>query len=360
MNLPAVIFAAAVAAAISCGVQPLLIRLLRRHAVLDAPNHRSSHRTATPRGGGIAVVAGVAAGLGAATWLGVTVPGACWFGLVGFAVIGLLEDLRGMSVTARLAAQLALGLLIVLLVVDDPGGRVALGVAGMVVAAVLLVAYTNAYNFMDGLNGISALNTIVVCVAYGVIATSLGAGGIVVVAAATAAAAAGFLPWNAPRARVFLGDVGSYALGATLGLLGVACFLAGAPLELCAAPLSVYVADTAWTLVRRVARRQRWYEAHREHAYQRLTDAGLGHLESAAVTVVAAVLVTLLAQRAVALPPLWRLAVDGGAVALLAVYLALPTVMRSRPEVERVEQVERVEPPDIVPGVLADQRGVAS
>ncbi|MGH3345170.1 MAG: hypothetical protein ACRDPK_20330, partial [Carbonactinosporaceae bacterium] len=182
MNVPAVILAAAVAAAVSCGVQPLLIRLLRRHAVLDAPSQRSSHRTATPRGGGMAVVVGVAAGLGAATWLGVAVPGACWFGLVGFAVLGLLEDLRGVSVAARLVAQLALGLLIVLLVVDDPGGRVAIGVAGIVVAAVLLVGYTNAYNFMDGLNGISALNAIVVCAAYGVIAASLGAGGIVVVA----------------------------------------------------------------------------------------------------------------------------------------------------------------------------------
>ncbi|MGH3344191.1 MAG: hypothetical protein ACRDPK_15245, partial [Carbonactinosporaceae bacterium] len=140
-----------------------------------------------------------------------------------------------------------------------------------------------------------------------------------------------------------------------LGLLGVACFLAGAPLELCAAPLSVYVADTAWTLLRRVARRQRWYEAHREHAYQRLTDVGLGHLESAAVTVVTAVLVTLLAQHAVALPPLSRFVVDAGAVTLLTLYLALPTVLRSRVGVERAE---RAAPQDLVPGVLVDQREV--
>lgn len=320
--------AAAVAAGVlSCLAQPALISLLRRHAVLDTPNHRSSHSTAMPRGGGMAVMAGVMAGLAVASWQGLDVPSAFWLGLIGFALLGLVEDVRGASVEARLLGQLATGYVTALLVLRHTSGGIAVAwVLGVFAAAVLLVACTNAFNFMDGVNGMSALNALVAAGAYGLIASQLEAPAVVALAAATGAAAAGFLPWNVPRARVFLGDVGSYGLGAALGLLCLSCLVVGAPPELCVAPLSFYAADTAWTLFRRIRRGERWYEAHREFVYQRLADAGLGHLGAAAVAAFGATAVILLAQQAVSLPLAWRLAADAGLLALPVLYVALPAL----------------------------------
>ncbi|MFZ8877402.1 MAG: glycosyl transferase, partial [Ilumatobacteraceae bacterium] len=94
---------------------------------------------------------------------------------------------------------------------------------------------------------------------------------------ACAAAAAAFAPWNAPRARMFLGDIGSYFLGFLLAATALAAVISGAPVLLVAAPFSLYVLDTATTLVRRIRRGVRITDAHREHAFQRLVSSGRSH-----------------------------------------------------------------------------------
>ena len=295
-----------------------VLPLLRRRA-LDLPTDRSSHSVPTPRGGGIGVVVGLVVGC---------VAGAAWgdppdwwvvVAAVAFGTLGLTEDLRGLSIRVRLVAQLAVGL----------GVGVGLVLAGhhpalVLVAAVLLVVLINTYNFMDGINGISALSAVVAAGWYAHLASDADARGLMIAAGALAGAAVGFLPWNLVRARVFLGDCGSYALGGGVGALGFALWLEEASVVAAAAPLLIYLADVGWTLVWRVARREAWYEAHRQHVYQRLADV-VGHVRA---SLVVAGLSALLCLAVVVLddqPVGWLVVVD---VVIVAGYLGIGRLVR--------------------------------
>jgi UDP-N-acetylmuramyl pentapeptide phosphotransferase/UDP-N-acetylglucosamine-1-phosphate transferase len=141
---------------------------------------------------------------------------------------------------------------------------------------------------------------------------------------ATAIGACAFLPWNALRARVFLGDVGSYSLGAALAVLAACAVLHGIPVEAAAGPVALYLADTVWTLQRRIRRGERWLEAHRTHVYQRWCDAGLSHQEVTILTVGATVLLCLLGMASLFSSPLARMAADLAGLGLLAAYLCSP------------------------------------
>ena len=112
--------------------------------------------------------------------------------------------------------------------------------------------------------------------------------------AAVAAGALAFLPWNAVRARVFLGDAGSYGLGLALALLAAQAVVRHVPLEAALAPLALYLADTGWTLQRRVRAGERIFEAHRTHTYQRLCDVGWSHQRVTLATTAVTVAVCLL------------------------------------------------------------------
>jgi UDP-N-acetylmuramyl pentapeptide phosphotransferase/UDP-N-acetylglucosamine-1-phosphate transferase len=137
----------------------------------------------------------------------------------------------------------------------------------------------------------------------------------------------GFLPFNFPRARVFLGDSGSYFLGSMIAIAVLVALEAGAPLPAVAAPLVLYLADTSVTLLRRVRRGERWWEPHREHVYQRLANGPLGHT---ATTAIVAAMTGLLGA-------LGLLTIDGGVAATVLVaavaaivvpaYLALPALL---------------------------------
>jgi UDP-N-acetylmuramyl pentapeptide phosphotransferase/UDP-N-acetylglucosamine-1-phosphate transferase len=289
-----------------------------RRRPLDVPSARSSHTVPTPRGGGVGVVAGLAVGCAVGSALGH--PPGWWVVVAAIALgmLGLAEDLHGLSVRVRLLAQLAVGLAVVAglaMTERDP--------VWVVVAALLLVVLVNAYNFMDGINGISSLSAVIAAGWYAHLASNAEAGSLMVAGVALAGAAAGFLPWNLPRARVFLGDCGSYALGGGVGLLGLAVWLEGASVLAAVAPVLVYLTDVGWTLVWRVARREPWYEAHRQHVYQRLADA-VGHLRaSLAVATLSAVLclsVVVLDSRSL----VWLLLVD---VVVVCAYLGTGTVL---------------------------------
>ncbi|MFC5379514.1 UDP-phosphate glycosyltransferase [Aquipuribacter nitratireducens] len=314
------------AAVVTAALCPLLPGLLRRAHLLDAPGDRSSHTVPTPRGGGLAVLAGAVVAAVAALALGPAVPvlAGGWvpaLAAVGVAagLIGLVDDARGLPPGLRAVLQLLVGTGAGLLVVALDG----VSWVWVPVAAVALAAYVNAVNFMDGLNTVTGLHAVVTGVAFavmGVVADATGPAdtewllpaGLVV-----AGVGLGFLPFNGLSggpARLFLGDVGSYGLGAMIAFLAGAGFLTGLPLEMALAPLVVWLADTAHTLVLRMAAGERWYLPHRTHAYQRLTDAGWSHRQvgvaAAGATALAAVVATLVAQDAL----VWRLV---GAVALV-------------------------------------------
>lgn len=297
-----------------------VLPLLRRAQVMDVPNARSSHAAPTPRGGGIAVIVALLAASLVGTWLGLVWEPVALFAVVAFAALGMVDDLRGLDVSVRLLVQL---LMAVVVAVEVLGVEPLLaGVAGVAIATVWLVGYTNAFNFMDGVNGISALNAVLAGGWYTYLGVTRDVDVLVALGSAVVGAALGFLPWNAPRARVFLGDVGSYGLGLTLGLLALLAWAAGVHLLIAIAPLTVYLADTSWALVRRVLGSRPWHEAHREHVYQRLTDYGWSHLAAASAVALVGGVVSLALNASYG--PIGGVAV---ALALVLFYLSLPSLL---------------------------------
>lgn len=302
-------------------LQPLVLRAMTAASVIDRPCERSSHTAPTPRGGGLAVAAAAGAGL-----LVAGAPVAVVVALLLFAVIGLVEDLRGLSIRTRLVLQGGAGAVAgVLLVPGPPVGPVAAMV--VLVVAVWLAGYANAFNFMDGVNGISAVHAGLAGVVYAIVGLGYGVPGLAVAGAVTAAAAATFLPWNAGRARIFLGDVGSYGLGGLLGAVATYAVVRGVPVEAVLAPLALYLADTGWTLARRWYQGEVWYRAHRSHAYQRLTRLGWSHQRVTAATAAVSATVCAIGLAAAGSGLATRVALDALALAVLAGYLAAPAVL---------------------------------
>jgi UDP-GlcNAc:undecaprenyl-phosphate GlcNAc-1-phosphate transferase len=196
---------------------------------------------------------------------------------------------------------------------------------------------------MDGVNGISGAHAVIAGVAYACFGQWRQDPFLVAMGLAVAVAALAFLPWNAVRARVFLGDVGSYALGAALAVLAVTAVIQGVPPEAALGPLALYVADTAWTLQRRVRAGERWTQAHRTHTYQRWCDVGWTHPEVTLVTAATTILLSLLGAVSLTGDPALRLGSDLAALAVLAVYLRSPSLF-GHPGLG--PQPGRSEPPD--------------
>lgn len=249
-----------------------LIGWLRRRAIMDIPNDRSSHVETTPRGGGIATTAGILLGL--AIWLTLRPDAAMLLPMLGMAVLAIvswLDDRRGgLPVGIRLGAQaVCVGLVLAMIPVE---ATLAQGLVPVwLERAVLLIAwlwFTNLFNFMDGINGISGVEMI--AVGLGAMAVALLQQDSTVMAAGliVAAAAVGFLPWNwGARAKVFLGDVGSVPVGYLLGALLLFLALDGAWAAALILPMFYWV-DATYTLLRRLLRGEKIWQAHRSHFYQ--------------------------------------------------------------------------------------------
>lgn len=314
---------AAVALAVTTCSMPLVTLALRRFHVVDVPNERSSHQTPTARGGGVAVAAGMVTGAvvaqptGDVTW---TVVGVS----LAFATVGLIDDVVGIDALMRLAVQLTGSVAVAFALVDRSGASRA---ALVLLVAIWIAGFVNSFNFMDGVNGISALTAIAMGATWWALGGELDAPFVSAGGAALVGAALAFLPWNVPRAYVFLGDVGSYAVGAWLALLAVVAWDEGLQWWLAIWPASIYVADTASTAVRRVFRGDRWYESHRSHVYQRLVDLGWPHVASALFAATCTGLIGVMAYLVTAghLPEApAALAV----VAIVLVYLCSPWALR--------------------------------
>lgn len=318
MNL----LAPVVCALVATGVQPFVIGFLRRSAVLDVPGHRSSHTAPTPRGGGLAVGLGLLAGLSVvalSTWFPLAVA------LIVFAAVGLAEDLYGISVGVRLLLQLGTGAVVGLLLVHGASGGGWLLVAAL---AVWVTGFANAFNFMDGVNGISGAHAVLGGLAFAAIGSLSRDPTLVVAALVVAAGGLAFLPWNAVRAKVFLGDVGSYGLGAFLAVLAAHTLLRGLPVEAVLGPFALYLADTSTTLVRRIHRGASFLQPHREHTYQRLGDLGWSHTAVTVLTTGVSAAVAALGLVSIGGTPAQRAAADAVALALLVAYLAAPALLQ--------------------------------
>jgi len=270
---------AAGVAALSFALAALLVRRFHAAGIIDEIGDRSSHTQPTPRGGGLGFVVAATVAWIAATLMIVGVDARMLLGVAGagmaVAVIGFLDDLRGVPAIVRLIVHLGAAALGVW-AVEVPAPLLACGPIGWIGLAALVVAvawFVNAFNFMDGTDGVAATHGIA---AAGLIALSLGRAGDeqaapFMLALGLVASLVGFLPLNWPKARIFMGDVGSGWLGLMVALILVAAWRVEPNVAFAGlAWLSPFVMDPTVCLVRRALRGERVWQAHRSHAFQNL------------------------------------------------------------------------------------------
>ena len=263
----------------------LVRRLALANQLLDVPNYRSSHLTPTPSGGGIAIVV---------CWL----TGSILAGLVdiidwqllisilpsalAIASVSLVDDKIGVAAGPRMLVHLvSAGWFIAvndgiptfdLSLLDDAPLMMA------VVCAIGLVWLTNLYNFMDGIDGIAGVQAVLYNVAMSIFSFIAGAQDVATLSAILAASCAGFLIWNWPPARIFMGDTGSSCLGFVMGAMAIYVSInTEIPIWTWIILLGVFLVDATVTLIRRIVSGQRWYEAHRSHTYQILSRRWNSH-----------------------------------------------------------------------------------
>ncbi len=275
----------------------LVRRLALRHGVLDHPTDRSSHVAVTPRGGGVGLVLAV---LAMSVWRATrpfdwTVP-LLLLGTALVAAVGWVDDRRGLGVRTRLGVHVATAMLL--------GGVAASGVAPPVVAVLVFswwtfwtVSSVNLVNFMDGINGLVASQIAIFAFSLALFPSS--ATPVPLLAIVIGAACVGFLPWNFPRARIFLGDAGSGGLGYLVPCLALLASRGG-DVDIVRAhlPLVPLFGDATWTILRRWRNGERLTEAHRSHLYQRLANGGMGHTAVTLLYAAAAVAGALAAHAA--------------------------------------------------------------
>lgn len=254
---------------------PILVRFAIGRNLLDVPNARSSHEIPTPRLGGIAVVLGVWA---VSPFLGGGLP--LLIAATAAGAVGLLDDLVDLPFWVKALGQAVVAFC--LLFLAPPALLEAAGPMwplALLFCVLWVTAVVNAYNFMDGIDGIAGGTAILNALfLVPLLASSSGlAAGLVALAAATA----GFLSWNLSPARIFLGDSGSHFVGFFLGAAALYSEpVGGSPVAafvVAAVVFTPFLFDTAFTLLRRARARKNVFSAHREHIYQRITPDPAKH-----------------------------------------------------------------------------------
>lgn len=277
-----------VAFGVSVLATPIVRALTVRARLLDLPNARSSHAVPTPRTGGLAIVLGLVAAVAVTRHVDAQL-GYLMAGSIAMSLLGFVDDVRGLSSVLRLLAQIAAAIALVagagLRVdrLDLPFGDVSLGVAAAALTVIWMVGVINAYNFMDGINGLAGAQGLIAGATLALLAHRHGDAGAALLLWSLAGACAGFLPWNLPSGSIFMGDVGSAMVGMTFAAAIVRVAASSGSFVAAALPLAPFLLDTTITLARRVWRRERVLAAHRSHFYQRLVAAGYSHAAGTAV-----------------------------------------------------------------------------
>lgn len=330
-------------------VKPLLVRL----GVMDVPNERSSHTRPVLRGLGLATLIAMAGGYGYGLIVAPSEPsggqmlGAIALAAVASGVLGIAEDVRGVTVAARSAALLAIGAVSGVLIVNSGWltGRTFLSTSGtntalgypvvvdwliVVYAVLFLSSYINVANFMDGLNGVSGFHGVIAGLTFAAIGhfegiTWLGIAGVVL-----AAGFLGFLPFNLRAPGAFLGDVGSYLLGGATAVTSLAALMAGVPILATIGPMIIYFGDVGVTLVKRMRKGYKWDEPHKEHVYQRIQQLGYSHVTASAITASFTALASLLGLASLFVGGGGQLVLLGAGLVTLGVYLKMPQLLRER------------------------------
>jgi Fuc2NAc and GlcNAc transferase len=289
LNKIAIFLFVGVATALVAWVATGFVRSLAiRHAILDVPNSRSSHQSPVPRGGGLAIVLvflGALLCLTASHVLNPVLFAAFSIGSSAVAIVGYADDLRPLSSRFRFCVHIGASAVFVVILVAFCQKKscfpstLALWMGGGILVF-LLSSAVNLFNFMDGIDGIAGSEAVYFAGAGAWLNWYvMGDSGLTLAMLCLASATAGFLVWNMPPARIFMGDVGSGFLGFMLAAISIVTSqMSAIPAQVWPILGGVFLADASITLLRRFARGDRWFEAHRTHAYQHLAVRWRGHL----------------------------------------------------------------------------------
>ena len=286
MSLPASLAVVAATAALAAALIVLLWPLLLRYA-LARPSARGLHETPTPQGGGGAIMIAIVAVASAVVALGGLPPGetvalaVALASAIGLAILGAIDDIRPLPAAPRFLAQFALvGLVVAILPTERLFPGLLPGPAQIALTLLAGVWFVNLVNFMDGMDWMTVVEMaplalfLTICAFLGAVPAHVG-----LIAAALLGGVLGFAPFNAPVARLFLGDVGSLSIGLIAGYGLATLALSGHLAAAVIAPM-YYLADSGWTLLARLARGEKVWLAHRQHFYQRarLSGNSIGHI----------------------------------------------------------------------------------
>lgn len=261
-------------------------RYALNHILLDIPNKRTSHEKPTPRGGGMAFIiiwctgllAGAISGKLALAVVLVFMPAALMV-----AVIGFIDDHYNLSLSVRLVTHIVAATAFIMVLgggadLDAEKLLIKWGIAGSIVAIIAIVWSINLFNFMDGIDSIASVEAIIVFLAGGAMLWHAGGTQEGALALLLAVSVAGFLIWNLPPAKIFMGDGGSGFLGFLIVAFAITGEINyGMPVLLWVIIYGVFWFDAAVTLLRRMLRGEAWTKPHRSHAYQRLHQSGWSH-----------------------------------------------------------------------------------
>ncbi len=321
-------------------IRPLLVRL----GIMDVPNERSSHERPVLRGLGLAVMIAMLAGGGvAAALFAAWYPGASgWLTLLVVlaaslvaGLLGLGEDLRGVSVRLRSAVLLLIGIAAGALFVWRPDGWTAqlplvVKILLVVYAILFISSYTNVANFMDGLNGISGFHGVIAGLTFAAAGLLAELPWLIAAGLVLAAGYGGFLPWNLTKPGAFLGDVGAYMLGATTAVISFGALVTGVPILATIGPMIIYFGDVGPTLVRRMRKGYKWDEPHKEHIYQRVQQTGMSHVAASGIVALFTLAASVLGLASFFLEPIWWLLLLVAGLGLVVVYNLLPRLLARR------------------------------
>ena len=258
----------------------VMVRYAQQLGFVDVPNERSSHARIVPRSGGLSIVLtfigalvfySLADGL-KASWTAALIPGA-----IAVALVGLLDDHRGVASRVRFLIHLCASGVALFFIKGLPTlffGSVAieLGPLGYLIGVLFITWLLNLYNFMDGIDGIAGIETLTVCWSGALLGIAQAKGTPILseMHLLLGMSSLGFLLWNWPPAKIFMGDVASGFLGYVLGVLVLICaHEQHVSLWAWFILLGSFIVDSTYTLFRRMSRGEKWYAAHRSHTYQR-------------------------------------------------------------------------------------------
>jgi UDP-N-acetylmuramyl pentapeptide phosphotransferase/UDP-N-acetylglucosamine-1-phosphate transferase len=269
----------------SAGLTWIVRRVALARSLVDRPNQRSAHTRPTPRLGGIGIMGTFLPTAAVVLWLGAGARES--FVVLGatalISILGLVDDLRPLPARVRFGVQIAAALAVV--------GTSAMSAADVwlvlpeacppwlaaILSVLWIVWMTNLYNFMDGIDGLAGGQAIFGTIAVAAAAALGGAPEIAVLALLLGAASLGFLRFNFPPASIFMGDVGSTAIGFFVASLPFLPSAGPVPIEVVGIAFAMFILDATVTLLRRMSRGERFFEAHRSHFYQRLLKYGVPH-----------------------------------------------------------------------------------